>query len=91
MVRIYDARGTIAAENDDWWSEGDAGLIQNLSADLGAFRINPGREAAILVTLAPGAYTAVLADASRGVEGVGLLEIYSVSSGLLQAQSVTAR
>ncbi len=71
----------IVAENDDWWADGDSAAIQEATDQAGAFRIPAGREAAVLVTLAPGAYTAILADASGDQEGVGLLEIYAVNLG----------
>jgi len=80
MVRVYDSKGTVVAENDDWWSDEDSVLIRNLGAEAGAFRIGTGREAAMLVTLTPGAYSAVLADASGARSGVGLLEIYAVTT-----------
>jgi hypothetical protein len=80
MIRIYDSRGVVVSENDDWWADEDAALIRNLSAEAGAFAISTGREAAMLVTLTPGPYTAVLADASGTRSGVGLLEIYAIST-----------
>ncbi len=80
MIRIYDSHGVIVAENDDWWSGEDSVLIRNVAADAGAFKIGTGREAGMLVTLVPGAYSAVLADASGTRSGVGLLEIYAVST-----------
>lgn len=82
MIRIYDSRHVVVAENDDWWTEGDAKFIELLSAELGAFWIGMGRESAVLVTLGPGAYSAVLSDVSTGRSGVGLLEIYAVNSEL---------
>jgi hypothetical protein len=79
-IRVYDSRGVVVAEDDDWWADADSALIQRLSAEAGAFKISTGREAALLVTLTPGAYTAVLTDASGTRSGVGLLEIYAVST-----------
>jgi hypothetical protein len=86
-LRIYNSNHTLVAENDDWWADGDSAVIQNLATEVGAFRIGTGREAAILVTLAPGAYSAVLSDASASREGIGLLEIYAVSPESTAAQS----
>ena len=80
MIRVYDSRGVVVAENDDWWADEDARLIRNLSAEAGAFKIGTGREAAMLVTLTPGPYTTVLADASGTRSGIGLLEIYAIST-----------
>jgi hypothetical protein len=80
VIRIYNSQQTVVAENDEWWSEGDSNEIESFADEVGAFHIGTGREASVLVTLAPGAYTAVLADASGTREGVGLLEIYAISS-----------
>ena len=80
VIRVYDAQGIVVAENDDWWADEDAVLIRNLAAEAGAFKISTGREAAMLVTLTPGAYTTVLADTSNTRSGVGLLEIYAVNT-----------
>ncbi len=82
-IRIVDSKQAIVAENDEWWADGNSAMIQQVSARVGAFHISAGREAAVLVTLAPGAYTAILADASDTGEGVGLLEIYAVSADQL--------
>jgi hypothetical protein len=91
VIRIYNSHQTIVAENDDWWSEGDSKEIESFADEVGAFHIGTGREASILVTLAPGAYTAILADASGSREGVGLLEIYAISSESVTAHSLIAR
>lgn len=69
QLRLY--RGSeVIAQNDDW----SAGAFLRL----GAFALAPGsRDAALLVTLAPGAYTAhIVADAAGGV---ALAEIYDAS------------
>jgi glycerophosphoryl diester phosphodiesterase len=79
-LKIYDSHGVIVAENDDWWADGEATLIKNLSNTTGAFKLAAGREAGMLVTLTPGAYTALLTDASNTRSGVGLLEIYAINT-----------
>jgi len=80
VIRVYDAQGIVVAENDDWWADEDSVLIRNLAAESGAFKISTGRDAAMLVTLTPGAYTTVLTDTSNSRSGVGLLEIYAVNT-----------
>lgn len=80
VIRIYNSRGVLVAENDDWWAGEDSVAIKSLSTTVGAFAVSTGREAGMLVTLTPGAYTAVLADAVSSRSGVGLLEIYAVSA-----------
>jgi hypothetical protein len=81
VIRIYDSARSIVATNDDWWSEGDAETVERIGAEVGAFRILAGRDSAMLVSLPPGAYSAVLHDSVPSREGIGLLEIYAVTSG----------
>jgi len=80
VLRIYDNHGVVIAESDDWWADEDSVAIKNVSTNVGAFKINTGREAGMLVTLKPGPYTAVLTDASNTRSGIGLLEIYAINT-----------
>lgn len=77
VLRIF-SNGVLVYANDDWWADAETASIQTASQVAGAFRIPSGREAALLVTLPPGAYTAMLTDAS-GRPGIGLLELYDVN------------
>ncbi len=71
-LKIY--RGsTLVSENDDW-SADTAGSFSRV----GAFGLTAGsRDAALVVTLEPGAYTAHVSDG--GAAGVALAEIYDAS------------
>jgi hypothetical protein len=73
-LELHDSSGGLVASNDNWQeSQQDA---------LKATTIPPNNdyEAAIVKTLAPGAYTAVLAG--KGVTtGVGLVEVYDLDLG----------
>ena len=71
LVRIND--NSVVATNDDWGSAPNASQIMALS-----FAPSNPLESAILVTLGPGAYTAVVSGAG-GTTGVGLVEIYRVT------------
>jgi hypothetical protein len=72
MIKIYQDSKLIA-QNDDW-SQDDADEVSRL----GAFAFSVGsKDAALLTTLAPGAYTAQIADSSG--TGVALAEIYDAS------------
>ena len=66
------AGGNKIAENDDWQSASNSNGVAALLA--------PGAdsESAILITLEPGAYTAILSGAG-GQTGIGLIEIYEVN------------
>ncbi|MBA3609464.1 MAG: hypothetical protein H0W43_13330, partial [Chthoniobacterales bacterium] len=69
---IYDANGTVTASNGDWRDLQEAALQ---SANLAP---NDGREAALLVTLTAGAYTAIL-HGENGSEGIALIEVYRLA------------
>jgi len=70
LVRIAD--NAVMASNDDWANAANVAQIQAT----GLAPIHP-LESAILVTLAPGAYTAIVSGVG-GTSGVGLVEVYKV-------------
>ena len=73
-IKIYQGSNLIA-QNDDW-NKDDAAEITRL----GAFAFSVGsKDAALLTTLAPGAYTAQITDPSGTGTGVALAEIYDAS------------
>lgn len=76
VLSIYDSRSSLIAENDNW-SAGDNGLLVEAAArKLGMGQLDVGsRDAAVLVWLNPGAYTAVARDRNGGT-GNALIEIY---------------
>ncbi len=66
---------TAIALNDDW---GGGAILLTAFAKVGAFALAPtSRDAAVLVRLAPGAYTARVTS-TPGATGVALVEIYEV-------------
>ncbi|MCX6951226.1 MAG: hypothetical protein NTV51_03440 [Verrucomicrobia bacterium] len=71
-IEVRDARtGALVAGNDNW----DAGLAPAFAA-VGAFAWPAGgRDAAVLVSLPPGAYTAIVRG-SGTTTGVALVEVY---------------
>lgn len=72
--------GTAVLENDDWDSSADASReIAEASASVGAFPLPAGsRDACLLITVPPGAYSARVAGKSSG-RGIALVEIYDVT------------
>ncbi len=70
LVRSSD-QATIAT-NDNWGSASNAAQIQ-----ASGFAPSNSLESAILMTLAPGAYTAIVTGVGGGT-GVGLIEVYEV-------------
>jgi hypothetical protein len=71
MLQLFDARGNAIARNDSW---GEA-----QAADLQATGFAPGHpsDAAVLMTLSPGAYTAHVTGKNNAT-GVALVEIYEL-------------
>lgn len=75
-VTIFDADGNALGINDDW-VEAEVGAAM---ISVGAFALDTGSaDAAIIMTLPAGAYTAQVGNDS-GVDGVVLVEIYEVSN-----------
>ena len=72
ILELRDSNGVLLQSNDNW--------RDNQSAAIEATGIAPTNdlEAAILVTLEPGSYTAVVAG-KDGRVGVGLIEVYNLS------------
>lgn len=74
-LRLFSARGNEIGQNDDWPTA--AGWAAAFNA-VGAFPlVNGTRDAALLVNLAPGAYTAQ-ARIVGSTGGVALIEVYDV-------------
>jgi hypothetical protein len=71
---LYDGNGTLLLANDNWRDDPDQ------AADLLATGIAPENdfEAAIITTLPPGAYTAVVAGRD-GTTGVAIAEVYHLN------------
>ena len=79
-IAAVNRLGATVASNNDW---GNTAALVALSNQVGAFPLTPGsRDAAVSVSLVPGAYTAVIGGASA-TPGTALVEIYDteVSNG----------
>jgi alpha-tubulin suppressor-like RCC1 family protein len=73
LLQLFSGQ-TVIATNDDWQSSRDASQI----ASSGFAPDNP-LESAILATLAPGGYTAIVSGAGGGT-GVGIVEVFEVNA-----------
>ena len=73
ILELFDNNGQLVAANDNWTDD------PNQAAQLQSLNIAPGNnaESAIVTTLPPGLYTAVVAGHSGGV-GIGLIEVYAI-------------
>lgn len=79
MVQLFRAGESMPiATNDDWSLSPSPTAIKTMAVQTGAFALADNtRDAVMLVTLQPGAYTAVVSGAG-GSAGIALVEIYSV-------------
>jgi hypothetical protein len=74
-LQVFDAAGKVILENDDWSGPETAAAF----TQTGAFALTAGsKDAALLATLPPGAYT--MQVTASGETGIGLAEIYDASS-----------
>ncbi len=70
--------GAAVATNDNWSAATNSAEIAAAAANTGAFALALGsRDAAVLITLAPGAYTAVVSGVG-GSTGTALVEVYAL-------------
>ena len=72
-LELRDSSGALLAHNDNW--QDDPAQVPQL-IQIGLAPASPS-ESALIQTLQPGAYTAVLAGTNGGI-GVGLVEVYNV-------------
>ena len=74
FLELHDSTGAIVTTNDNWMDNNSAD--QQTLTDSGLAPTN-GLESAIVRTLDPGAYTAILKGAND-VTGIGLVEVYDL-------------
>jgi hypothetical protein len=81
VLELHDASGMLIAQNDDWQTSQIGGVITaDQVADIQASAVAPihPNESAIIATLSPGAYTAIIRG-SGGTTGVGLAEVFDLT------------
>ena len=71
VLELHDVQGSLIFQNDDWRSDQEQQIIDSTVPP------SSDKEAAIVATLPPGAYTAIV-HGSGGTTGVALVEIYSL-------------
>jgi hypothetical protein len=76
-ITIYNSSNQQVATNDDWFNSADGETIAS-------YRLDPPNsiESAVIATLSPGAYTAVVQSFSSATQtatnGIGLVEVYDL-------------
>ena len=71
VLELRDSRGALIYQNDNWRSTQEQEIIATTIAPTN------DNEAAILATVSPGAYTAILSGANSST-GVALVEVYAL-------------
>ncbi|PYI92250.1 MAG: hypothetical protein DME97_10980 [Verrucomicrobia bacterium] len=72
ILELHDSSGAVIAANDNWGQNANSAEI----ADSGVAPTNPS-ESAILMSLAPGSYTAVLSGVNQTM-GTAVVEVYDL-------------
>jgi hypothetical protein len=85
VLEIHDATGGIVASNDDWHDGLKASQIQQAG-----LAPTDSLESAVLVTLAPGSYTAVVSGYGNTI-GNGLVEAYEMDSNTTRMVNISTR
>jgi len=96
QLSLVSGGGVTLASNDDWGAAPNLAELTAATSQVFAFGLGAGsKDAALLVTVQPGLYTAVMSSVTPGTTGVGLVELYEIagpaSTGRLANMSVRAR
>ena len=85
-LELHDSTGGVVASNDDWSTDNpQAAQIQQIG-----LAPSDDYESALLVTLSPGSYTAVVSGYDN-TNGVGLVEAYEVDSSSTRLVNISTR
>jgi DNA-binding beta-propeller fold protein YncE len=84
VLRLYTGQ-TLIAENDNWVAAANAAALQS-----SGFAPSDPAESALMLTLNPGAYTAVVSGASNGT-GTGIVEVFEVGHTEMPFINLSAR
>jgi hypothetical protein len=76
-LELHDGNGTTIKANDDWKIDDATGQSQEAAIQATTLQPSNDLESAILATLAPGAYTAIVAGKDN-TTGIGLVEVYNL-------------
>lgn len=83
FLQLIDSAGKVIASNDNWNVPG-----QEIQSD--GLAPEDGREAALVATLDPGAYSALVSDRSGG-SGIGLFELYDLDGDVGRVANISTR
>jgi hypothetical protein len=83
VLQVLDSKGTVVAQNDNWNVTGE---------QVSSYGLAPGdsREAALVVSLLPGAYSAIVSGQDNS-SGIALFELYDLSASIGRAANISTR
>ncbi|MDQ6808120.1 MAG: matrixin family metalloprotease [Verrucomicrobiota bacterium] len=89
VIELHDSTGAQIATNDDWVDDANAQTIAS-------YHLDPveSTESALVATLKPGSYTAVVRGFDNGdgnVTGTGLVELYDLRTNASRAGNISSR
>lgn len=85
VLELHDSAGNVIASNDDWHDSANASQIQQ-----SGLAPTDSLESAILITVMPGNYTAVVSGYGN-VTGNGLVEAYEMDSNSTRLVNISTR
>jgi len=90
FLELHDVSGALIGQNDNWGTTIQGGVItSDQVAEIQASGLAPGdsHESAIIATLQPGNYTAIIRGEPDGTTGVALVEVYDLGTASLDVSS----
>jgi hypothetical protein len=85
VLELHDSTGAVINWNNNWQDGPQAGQILEMG-----FGPASSAESAILVTIPPGSYTAVVSGAGGG-QGTGLVEVYEMDGNAVRMMNISTR
>lgn len=85
VLELHDSTGEIVASNNNWQDGAQAGQIQAMG-----FSPASPAESALLATVPPGNYTAVVSGWGGG-QGTGLVEVYEMDASSARMMNISTR
>jgi hypothetical protein len=77
VVTVYNSSGAIVGSNTVWTTNANSAALATAALEVGAFALpSTGKDSALLLTLAPGAYTVEITSAGNN-SGIALFEAYA--------------
>ena len=89
ILELHNGSGALIARNDEWHTTQIGGLItsnQYAAIQHSGYAPTDSRESAMIVTLNPGSYTAIV-KGKNSTTGIALVEVYDLATASLDVSS----